>query len=291
MAQIISASRRTDLPAFYPEWTYRRFREGTVVVKNPFNPSQVSIISLLPEDVLGIVFWTRYFRPFERYLPFFTENYEFYIHYTLTNYPRVFEPFNPPAEKVLENIALLSEKIGRERIIWRYDPIFFTGRLTPDWHMENFAFLYEKLKNYIGEIYIAALFPYKKTLKNLKKIGEEPVLRDDWFIEVGSFIKKTSSLPTYSCASPIFAISGITPGSCVNKEKFLKLLQDPAKKEELKKIRRNSTRAGCGCYESKDVGMYNTCLFGCVYCYATSSRESALKNYRRHNPESPTLIP
>ncbi len=287
MKFIISASRRTDLPAYYPEWTYRRFAEGKVVVKNPFNPKQLQDISLKKEDVLGIVFWTRYFRPMRKYLDFFKENYIFYIHYTLNNYPGNIETNNPPTTSVIEDIVQLSREIGRERIVWRYDPIFFTGEMTPRWHMENFRYLYERIGDYVSEIYVSILFPYKKTLTNLKKIGIDPRLPEDRDLkELVTFMKETSQIPIRSCASPHLQEIGITPGACINTAKLISLTEDPIRIRELENVKKHSTRPGCNCAYSKDIGAYGTCPAGCVYCYATYSRERALAHLRTHDPDA-----
>ncbi len=286
MKWIISASRRTDLPAYYSLWTYKRFKEGYVLVKNPFNPSQVQRISLTPENVLGVAFWTRYFKPMEEYLNFFMDNYDFYILYTLNHYPKKLEPYNPPFDKVVENIKALSKKIGKERIIWRYDPIFLTQAININWHKENFHHLYEKIGSYVSEIYTSILVPYKKTVKNFNKIGEKlllPTLEEiDSLVD---FLKKLVRIPIYSCCTPQLIKAGIEAGACVSAEKFQKITSDSWRKQELKKIKKNPTRPGCNCSASKDIGAYGTCPAGCTYCYATANRERAATYLRNHDPD------
>ena len=147
---IISASRRTDIPAFYAKWFIHRIREGYCMVPNPFNPNQVSRISLKPEDVDVIVFWTRYARPL---MPFLNElddrGYRYYFLYTLMNNPRALEPKSPSHERSLNTFQSLSNRIGMEKVIWRYDPIVFTRITDPNFHRETYqSYWSEQLKGY-----------------------------------------------------------------------------------------------------------------------------------------------
>ena len=144
---IISASRRTDIPAFYARWFMNRIREGYCTVPNPFNPNQVSRISLKPEDVDIIVFWTRYARPL---MPFLNElddrGYRYYFLYTLMNNPRALEPKSPSHKRSLNTFQNLSNRIGMEKVIWRYDPIVFTRITDPNFHKETYQHIAEQLK-------------------------------------------------------------------------------------------------------------------------------------------------
>ena len=136
---IISASRRTDIPAFYSEWMLHRLKAGYCTVANPFNRNQVSRISLRPEDVDAIVFWTRNPRPLMRYIPELdSQGYRYYFQFTILGYPREIDPKSPTAAAAVQTFHELSERLGPTRVIWRYDPIVFTGLTPPAFHRENF---------------------------------------------------------------------------------------------------------------------------------------------------------
>ena len=135
---ILSVSRRTDIPAFYADWFFKRIKEGFVYVRNPMNIHQVSSISLSPEVVDCIVFWTKNPAPM---LPRLEElnGYDYYFQYTINAYDKDAEPCIPPLEERLRTFRTLSERLGKERVIWRYDPIIFTDRYTTSYHLEQFT--------------------------------------------------------------------------------------------------------------------------------------------------------
>ena len=152
-SMIISASRRTDIPAFYAEWMVRRLREGYCTVPNPFNRNQVSRISLRPEDVDAIVFWTRNPRPLMPYLDELdSRGYRYYFQFTILGYPREIDPKSPPAATAVEAFCELAERLGPRRVIWRYDPIVFTGITPPAFHQENFQRLAESLRGHTRRV-------------------------------------------------------------------------------------------------------------------------------------------
>ena len=136
---IVSASRRSDIPAFYAEWMVRRLKEGFCTITNPFNRTQVTTISLKPEYVDAIVFWTRNPRPLMPYLDELdSRGYRYYFQFTILGYPRELDPKSPAAANTAETFGELAERLGSRRVIWRYDPIIFTGITTPAFHEENF---------------------------------------------------------------------------------------------------------------------------------------------------------
>ena len=142
---IISASRRTDIPNYYSEWFFNRIKEGYVLVRNPMNISQVSKISLSPDVVDGIVFWTKNPLPILDRLEELRE-YTYYFQFTLTPYGKDVEP-NVPSKNdlIIPSFRKLSERIGKERVVWRYDPILFNDKYTMDYHIKYFKALAAKL--------------------------------------------------------------------------------------------------------------------------------------------------
>ncbi len=290
---IISASRRTDIPAFYSDWLFNRIREGFCAVKNPFNPKQIFNVSLKPEDVTAIAFWTRNSGPMLNRLPILDgHGYKYYFMYTLNNYPVVYEPFNPGYAAALKNFMRLSEKIGAGRVVWRYDPIFITKELTFDFHLDNFNKIATDLYGSTNKVIISLISPYRKTLRRMEKAGAvlKPDIREH--NELLPFLKELKKLSVkYNLDISVcseekdISGSGIYPARCIDD---VLLKKEMRLKIEYKKDR--SQRKFCNCMISKDIGANNTCVMGCRYCYATISRKSSLKNFRKHDPESPFLL-
>ncbi|NYE58840.1 DUF1848 domain-containing protein [Carboxydothermus ferrireducens] len=294
---IISASRRTDIPAFYGEWFMNRIREGYFIFKNPYNARQMSKVSLRPEDVTAIVFWTKNPEPFLKYLDeLLDRGYRFYFQYTLNGYGPEMESFLPPLKKRIETFKKLSEKIGKEKVIWRYDPVIFSNVHSSDYHREKFSYILNELKDFTTRVVISFVDEYRKATINFKKLKEEgieiyqpPEVIIKSFAYFMAYEAKKVGLEIQSCAENIAYLpeAGIVPGKCIDAdyiEKVFKLTLP--KKLHLKD---KSQRQECGCVVSKDVGVYDTCLHGCKYCYA-GSYEKGKKNYEKHDPHSPLLI-
>ena len=129
---IISASRRTDIPAFYSEWFMNRIREGHLFVQNPFNAYQIRRVDLSPDNIDVIVFWTKNPQPIVRYLDELDDRgYRYYFQFTVTAHPKLLEPCVPPVSELLAAFKALSKKIGAEKVVWRFDPIVLSD-VTPE---------------------------------------------------------------------------------------------------------------------------------------------------------------
>lgn len=291
---IISASRRTDIPAFYARWFMNRLRGGLCHVVNPFNPNQVSAVSLKPEDVDVIVFWTRYARPMLPYLKELDrQGYRYYFLYTLVNHPRSIDVKSPPFHVSLQSFRKLAERIGPDRVIWRYDPIFFTTETDAEFHVQTYRYIAQRLKGFTHRSVISLATLYRKLnnrLQAMKGKGVEALSPDEEsaanLLRILSQVAADHAMEIFSCAQEAdWTACGIRPGKCVDDRYIEKIfgLKVTRKKDP-------SQRKTCGCIVSKDVGMYNTCLFECAYCYATTSFELARRNYQRHNPHGLSLI-
>lgn len=291
---IISASRRTDIPAFYADWMARRLREGYCTVPNPFNRGQVSRVSLRPEDVDAIVFWTRHARPL---VPFLEEldgrGYRYYFQYTILGYPREIDPKAPSSATAVKTFCELSERLGPNRMVWRYDPIVITRLTPPAFHRENFRRLAESLRGRTRRSVVSIVDAYRKTeirMKNLAPSQAEADLCGD--AEFQRLMRDLAALAAangmgiVSCAETIdLGPFGIRPGKCIDDELLAEAFgvnvsrkKDPAQRE------------ACGCVASRDIGMYDSCLFGCRYCYATKSFDRARTHFHEHDPDSPSLL-
>jgi hypothetical protein len=288
---IISASRRTDIPAFYSEWFINRIREGYVLNKNPFNANQIKRIPLTPYQVDAIIFWTRNPKPLMKYLDELDEKgFNYYFQYTITGYPRELEKQTPHPLKAIETFIKLSDKIGKEKVIWRYDPIIFTQYTDFDEHVRLFDKISKALENKTDKVVISFADPYKKITKKLEALEFQDILETKSKLyelaKIMSDIATSRNMVVESCSEEIdLDYCNIKHGKCI----------DDSLIENLFNINLNigkdkNQRKECGCVQSVDIGIYNTCSHGCAYCYATYSDNVVGKNKSLHNPKSPLLI-
>jgi len=291
---IISASRRTDIPAFYSEWFMNRIRAGFLLTRNPFNYNQISRVSLLPEDVDAIVFWTR--NP-TKLIPHIDEllqgGYRFYFQFTITGYPRALDTKTLNPHKALDVFKRLAEKIGKDKVIWRYDPILLSNLLPIEEHVRLFSKLARELEGHTHRVVISFADLYQKTEKNLNTVdllAYSDITQNQslclLLAEKLAAIAYQHGLSIFSCAEDIDLVqNGIQHGKCIDESLINKLfgLQLASSKD-------TGQREACGCVKSIDIGVYNTCLHGCKYCYATFNNSQANENYKKHDPQSPFLL-
>ena len=294
--KIISASRRTDVPAFYSEWFMNRIKAGYCTVPNPFNANQVSYVSLKPQDVRAIVFWTRNPKPLIKHLPELDQKgYRYYFQYTIIGYPESIDPKSPSIGTAIKTFQELSELIGKERVIWRYDPILYSNETPLEWHIKQISFLIEKLNSHTKRLVISFIDPYRKTkIRMDKETGNDFHLAPDAF-EVSAYNQlirwigreaNNAGLETQTCAEDAdLERLGIKDGKCIDDDLIRNIWGITVSKRK-----DPSQRKQCGCVGSKDIGVNNTCLFGCKYCYATSSIKAAENNFEKHDTNSPSLI-
>ena len=269
---IISASRRTDIPAFFADWFMERVREGHCDVANPFNPRQVRRVSFAPADADAIVFWTRNAAPM---LPYLDEldglGYRCYFLYTLLDYPEALEPGLPPLETRVDTFKRLADTIGPDRVIWRYDPIVLSN-LTPfDYHVEAFPRLLDLLREHTRRVVVSLMDPYKSVMRRLRAAGVEVINSPETRPEFPEMMRVIASsaidadMEIVSCAEDVdLRRYGIQPGKCIDDELIYRLfgVRVTSRKDK-------GQRAACGCVESVDIGSYGTCGHKCLYCYAS----------------------
>lgn len=284
---VISASRRTDIPAFYGEWLYKRLLAREVQVRNPFNSSQISLISLDPSAVDCIVFWTKNPEPFFQYLqPVRDAGYPFYFHFTLNAYGPDVEPGTGDKAHLIDVFKQLSEKIGKERVIWRYDPILYSQIYNNSFHMKQFSQLCTELAPYCEKCVISFLDVYRHISKNL---DNQQLWRpsDTDQITLVKYISETagdSGLVVTSCGEARdFSDLGVRPNACIDTALIERITNKtlPYKKDP-------GQRPGCMCHISKDIGSYGSCPHSCVYCYANRTRNNSIHTI--HDPDLPLLI-
>lgn len=284
---IISASRRTDIPTYYSDWFLKRIKAGYVYVRNPMNPHQVSQINLSPEVVDGIVFWTKNPTPMlDRLVEL--NDYMYYFQFTLNSYGVDVEENIPNKSKVvIPAFQRLSDSIGPDRVIWRYDPIFLSKVYTVDYHIRYFEELAKRLSPYTRKCTISFLDLYRNTEKNIAILAPDkfPVERQTQLAKILAEIAHSYGLRIDTCAEEIdLSQYGIEHAKCIDNCLFGQLLQCPL---EIKKDK--NQRLGCGCAESVDIGAYNTCQNGCKYCYANYSSKAVYMSSKNHDPDSPLL--
>jgi hypothetical protein len=293
--RIISASRRTDIPAFYGQWFMRRVRAGWCAMPNPFNSKQVSRVELRP-DITLLVFWTRWAAPFLKAVAELKgRGFRFYFQYTLVNYPAAIDPYSPPLDRAVAAFRRLTEAIGPERVVWRYYPILLSDATDHAFHLENFARIAKALDGATRGVVISILDPYAKAARRLDRLGKEQpefkyrvydAERDGALMQQLARIAQAHSLRIQSCAETMdLTAAGIAPGKCIDDQLIREVFGiDVSRKKD------KGQRTACGCIESRDIGMYDSCLFGCVYCYATRSFKAAGANHAARDPESASMI-
>ncbi|MDE0703335.1 MAG: DUF1848 domain-containing protein, partial [Rhodospirillaceae bacterium] len=274
---IVSASYRTDIPAFYADWFLNRVAAGEVRFRNPFGGGIVTV-SLKPADVDGIVFWTRNFAPLmERLGPVAERGWPFVVQFTATGYPRPLEPSTIRAEDAAAQIAEIARRFGPRAAVWRYDPVLLSSATGPDWHRATFARLARLLRGHVDETVLSFVEPYRKTRRNLDRLARRAVL--DWRLPepdekaalVGDLaaIADDAGMALTLCTQPALAalVPGIAaPARCIDAGR----LGDVAGRPITAPAKGN--RPGCLCAASRDIGAYDTCPHGCAYCYAVADR-------------------
>lgn len=283
---ILSASRRTDIPAFYPDWFLNRIQEGFFLVRNPMNPSQVSRVAVTPDVVDCIVFWTKNPAPL---LPHLNElaGYAYYFQYTLNAYGPDTEPQLPPLKERLDTFLALSERLGKERVIWRYDPILFSAVYTPQAHLDAFARIAAALCGRTEKCVISLVDRYPtKNAKSLDRLGAKEPDADALgrFFEGLAAIAKENGLALASCAEAIpLEKYGIGHNSCIDRALIERITGARLR------IKPDGQRPNCLCAKCEDIGSYDTCPHGCVYCYANFRGDAVAVRRARYDPASPLL--
>jgi hypothetical protein len=292
---IISASRRTDIPALYAEWFVNRVRVGWCQVPNPLNYNQLSYVSLKPEDVDAFVFWSKNPAPMLKHLDELDKRgFRYYFQFTLNDYPKDFEPGLPDIEDRIQTFREIGTRLGAFRVIWRYDPIIISNHTPPDFHRMKFLMLAKALNGLTRRVMVSFVDFYQKTNRRLSSLEELGFKFDreaadsqyawDLLKDLAS-IAKDHDMQIFTCAEERnFSKAGVPPGRCIDGELLQGLwsLSGHTKKDP-------TQRAACLCVVSKDIGMNDTCVQGCPYCYSTGSLPLAERRHSEHDPDSPVL--
>ncbi len=290
---VISVSRRTDIPAYYSEWFVNRIDKGFVAYPNPYSNIPV-FISLKPEHVKAFVFWTRNPKPLFVHLDKIDDLYNkrHYIHFTINGLPNELESRNPKIDYAINSAEYLAKRYGPNYVQWRFDPIVVSNISKKDYILERFEYLCYKLNGITKRCYFSFVDMYDKTKRNFALVERENnITFDTNYTNMATDIKyqvallddmkkiaRSNNIALYACAEErIEKIEGINKAHCVDGDLIELFSQSSGLKADP-----SPSRIGCGCIESRDIGFYDSCPHGCIYCYANMNPEIALENARKY---------
>ena len=290
---IISASYKTDIPAFYGEWFLNRLAAGFCRMVNPYS-RQVLYVSLHRDDVQGIVFWTRNLGPFLPHLDRVRAmGFPFVVQYTITGYPRELEYAVIPWEKSCEIAGLVSKSFGPRAVVWRYDPILLTTLTRVSFHVKQFEELAQRLEGITDEVVVSCAQMYRKTVANLANASATDGLgwwdpsddeKRDLLAQLARIALRHGIQLTVCSQSAYAQVKGARPARCIDAARISDVagikIQAPKK----------GNRSDCECHQSRDIGDYDTCPHGCVYCYAVRNWDKARQSYLQHDPAGEFLV-
>lgn len=295
---IISASRATDIPAFYSEWFFDKLDKGYARWRNPFNGKD-SYVSFA--DTRFIVFWSKNPEPLIPHLNTLKERgIGCYVQFTLNDYEQEgFEPNVPALQFRLDTFKRVVDTLGEDSVVWRFDPLVLTDKVSEDLLLEKIDNIAKSLRGYTEKLVFsfADIASYKKVGRNMMQVG---ISYKEWdnesmlsFAEKLSDLNNSCGLRLATCSEPIALEQfGIEHNRCIDPELIARLMPNDAVLNNFLFNARTDggQRKHCGCILSKDIGAYNTCPHGCVYCYANTTPKSTLANYHRHNPANDSIL-
>lgn len=288
---IVSASYRTDIPAFYGPWFMARLRAGYCLVANPYGGPDYRV-SLNPQDVSGLVFWTKNLGAFLPHLPEIDDRgYPFVVQYGINGYPRALESAVVRPDAAIAHMQALGARRGPRGQVWRYDPILETTLTPIRWHVDNFTRLARLLAGTTDEAVISFAHLYRKTQRNVAAATRRAGVdwRDPGPEEKRALAAELTEIAAEHamrltvCAQPEFEAAGVGRAACIDSGRLSDMAGHPIR------ARRKGNRPGCDCVESRDIGAYDTCPHGCVYCYAVGAHDRAQARFRRHDAEAERL--
>ncbi len=285
LQMILNTGLRTDIPGFFSEWFYNRIDDGFVYVRNPYAKNQIYSYRLDPELIDCIIFCTKNPKPMFENLEKI-DKFNQYWHITITPYEKEIEPNIPPMNDVLESFKYLSKKLGKENVTLRYDPIFINEKYTLEKHIESFEYIINSLSDYTTEAIISFIDLYEKTKRNFPKAKE--VTKDER-LKIGkefARIGNENNIRIKTCVEGTELDKfGIDSSGCMTKEVIERAIN-----KNLNIPKQKARNGECYCLLNNDIGEYNTCGHGCLYCYANSNKRLVKRNLKLHDPKSPILI-
>ncbi len=282
MPQVISASRRTDIPAFYAEWFIRRLSAGSVIVQQPYS-GRYSAVSLAPGDVAAFVFWSKnYASLLSRLEQVERVSKSLFFHFTITG-NRDLELAVPDPRDAIRDFLYLSHRYSSAQITWRFDPLCITDKLTYEIHEERFRLCAEQLQGAAERCIISFVHPYKKVLVNMAKQGDHrladisPLQKRQYALRLAVWAEHFG-IRLLSCCNDFLLCGSIGKAACIDGKYLSGLFGSDFD------MRPASIRKECACTRSIDIGAYDTCAHGCLYCYANADKDRARAAVLRHDP-------
>ncbi len=294
---IVSASRRTDIPRFFMDWFSNRLEAGYALVRNPVRRELVSRVPLDAGSADCIAFWTKDPRPLlamrerlERAAPC-----PYFVQFTLNAYGADVEAGLPRKDALVDSFRALARAIGPERVVWRYSPVLFGGPYDAAFHLRSFAELSRALEGFARLCRLSFLDVYPKIAPRMDALGltgvpdaekEALALR---LAEIGA----ARGIEVGGCGDAAFDDAGLAAMGCIDAALVERVAGVSAGRG-----RSAGRRGGCRCAPSVDVGSYDTCANGCVYCYANpgasvpsagAALDGAPWRLVRYDPEAPML--
>lgn len=283
---ILNTGNRTDIPAFYAAWFMNRVRERSVLSRSPYAPEVLYRYRIDPDIVDIICFCTKNPAPMLPYLEELSAFDQFWM-VTITPYGKEIEPGVPDKKEVLESFRQLSASVGKQRVCWRYDPVFLSEVYTADRHIRLFEGMAAALAGYTGRAVISFIDLYEKTKQNFPEAREVSVSDQRMLGKAFAEIAAAYGIRLHTCLEgESLSCFGIDTSGCMTQ----KVLEEAIGEELAVPASAMSARQGCRCLLGSDIGAYNTCRHFCRYCYANYDRNTVLKNSRLHDPASPLLI-
>jgi hypothetical protein len=282
---ILNTGSRTDIPAFYSDWFYNRIQEGYCLVRNPYYPEQVTKYVLSPQVIDAIVFCTKNPQPMLDRLSLLSQYCTFWL-VTITPYEQDIEPCVPRWSKVIDNFRYLSRQVGVDRMSWRYDPIFISQKYSVSYHIERFEQMVEDLQGYTRQCVVSFIDLYEKTKRNFPQARSVTAAQQEQLIETFSKIAAAKGMQIHLCCEDrALTRANVDADGCLSQT-----VLERAIGSALHVPKKKMARDACSCLLGADIGMYNTCGHGCLYCYANYDNESVRVNRKLHDPASPLLI-
>lgn len=282
----INTGGRTDTVQYYTEWILRRFAEGYALSRNPLFPNKVTRYELTSDKVDCVVFCSKNYKPILPKLHEITDKFNTYFHYTITAYGKEIEPGVPSIEESMRTLIELSQKVGKKRVVWRYDPVLLTEKYTVETHLQTFEYMANMLAPHIDRCIFSFVEMYKKLETNMPELilltEQEKIMLAEGFGEIA----KKYGIHLQTCGTNgDYSRYGIHQSGCMTLD-----ILGQANGIAFKNLKHKGLRQGCHCMESRDIGAYDTCINGCKYCYANKNPHKAFENYKLHNPESALLL-
>ena len=282
---ILNTGSRTDIPAYYSDWFYNRIEAGFVLVRNPYYPSQITKYLLSPDVIDVMIFCSKNPGPMLDRISLLSAYSTFWF-VTITPYGEDIEPYVPPKEQVIHSFQKLSEAVGSRRMSWRYDPVFITDKYSVSYHIEQFGRMAEALSGYTDQCVVSFIDLYEKTKRNFRGVRSVTGYEQEVLTEAFSKTAGENDLQIHLCCENAALVrENVDADGCMSRTVLEKAIGC-----KLNVPKKRAARSECSCLLGADIGAYNTCGHGCLYCYANYEREVVVKNMKSHNALSPLLI-